>query len=69
MHKFFVGWESAGLQQSKAEVSDQTMNTVGVTYILKKRGIKNALSVEIQNLMNTKVFDLYGYSGPEEQHI
>ncbi|MEM0940420.1 MAG: carboxypeptidase-like regulatory domain-containing protein [Bacteroidota bacterium] len=57
VHGFFVGWESAGLQQFKAEVSNQTAHAAGLTYRLKTGGITNPLMIEIQNLMNAKVFD------------
>ncbi|MEM8940309.1 MAG: TonB-dependent receptor [Bacteroidota bacterium] len=64
MWSFFVGWESAGLQQFKAQVSDQTTHADGATYSIKTLGIQYAHSIEIQNLTHTNVFDLYGVQRP-----
>lgn len=64
VNSFFVGWESAGLQQFKAEVPNQTIHRAGVSYQFAIKGIQNALTLEIQNLTNAKVFDLFGVQRP-----
>ncbi|MEM6895655.1 MAG: carboxypeptidase-like regulatory domain-containing protein [Bacteroidota bacterium] len=61
---FFLGWESAGLQQFKAEVPNQTIHAVGVTHRMNIKNIQNALTLEVQNLTNAKVFDLFGVQRP-----
>ena len=64
VNSFFVGWESAGLQQFKAEVPNQTIHTVGITHRVNFRKLQNAVTLEVQNLGNTKVFDLFGVQRP-----
>ncbi|MEM6735248.1 MAG: carboxypeptidase-like regulatory domain-containing protein [Bacteroidota bacterium] len=57
---FFVGWESAGLQQFKSEVPNQTIHAVGLTHRMNNRNIPNALALKVQNLIYAKVFNLFG---------
>ncbi|MEM0940239.1 MAG: ligand-gated channel protein, partial [Bacteroidota bacterium] len=64
VNSFFVGWESAGLQQFKAEVPNQTIHTAGLTHRMNIQNIQNALTLEVQNLTNAKVFDLFGVQRP-----
>ncbi|MEM0940761.1 MAG: carboxypeptidase-like regulatory domain-containing protein [Bacteroidota bacterium] len=64
VNSFFVGWESAGLQQFKAEVPNQTIHAVGITHRMNIRNVQNALTLEVQNLTNAKVFDLFGVQRP-----
>lgn len=64
VNSFLVGWESAGLQQFKAEVPDQTIHTVGLIHRMNIKSIQNALTLEVQNLTNAKVFDLFGVQRP-----
>ncbi|MEM0941816.1 MAG: hypothetical protein AAGI25_18815 [Bacteroidota bacterium] len=64
VNSFFVGWESAGLQQFKAEVPNQTIHAAGLTYLMNIKKIQNALNLEVQNLANAKVFDLFGVQRP-----
>ncbi|MEM6895629.1 MAG: carboxypeptidase-like regulatory domain-containing protein [Bacteroidota bacterium] len=61
---FFVGWESAGLQQFKAEVPDQTVQNAGVTYRMELGKLQNSITLEGQNLANAKVFDFFGVQRP-----
>ncbi|MEO1097819.1 MAG: carboxypeptidase-like regulatory domain-containing protein [Bacteroidota bacterium] len=61
---FFVGWESAGLQQFKLEVPNQTTHVAGLTHRMNIKNIQNALTLEVQNLTNAKVFDLFGVQRP-----
>ena len=64
INSFFVGWESAGLQQFKAEVPNQTIHAIGLTHRMNTERIQNALTLEIQNLTDAKVFDLFGVQRP-----
>ncbi|MEM1260542.1 MAG: ligand-gated channel protein, partial [Bacteroidota bacterium] len=61
---FFVSWENSGLQQFKAEVPDQTVHAVGLTYGLETKGLQNSLTLEVQNLTDAKVFDFFGVQRP-----
>ena len=64
VHSYFIGWESAGLKQFKPQTPWQLAHAAGVTQkiILKKTQI--ALTLEVQNLTDAKVFDLYGVQRP-----
>ncbi|MEM6737161.1 MAG: carboxypeptidase-like regulatory domain-containing protein [Bacteroidota bacterium] len=64
VNSFFVGWESAGLQQFKAEVPNQTIHAAGLTHRMSIKNIQIALTLEVQNLTNAKVFDLFGVQRP-----
>ncbi|MEM6526143.1 MAG: carboxypeptidase-like regulatory domain-containing protein [Bacteroidota bacterium] len=64
VNAFFVGWESAGLRQFKAEVPNQTIHAAGITHRMNIKNIQNALTLEVQNLTNAKVFDLFGVQRP-----
>ncbi|MEM9328854.1 MAG: TonB-dependent receptor plug domain-containing protein, partial [Bacteroidota bacterium] len=64
VNSFFVGWESAGLQQFKAEVPNQTMHAAGLTHRANIKKVQNAITLEVQNLTNAKVFDLFGVQRP-----
>lgn len=64
VHPFFIGWESAGLRQFKAETPSQFTHTVGITENMNIKNTQTSLTIEMQNLTNTKVFDLYGVQRP-----
>ncbi|MEM8506878.1 MAG: carboxypeptidase-like regulatory domain-containing protein [Bacteroidota bacterium] len=64
VHSFFVGWESAGLQEFKVEVPDQTIHAAGLTYKTTLKKFQNAITLEIQNLTDAKVFDFFGVQRP-----
>lgn len=61
---FFVGWESAGLQQFKAEVPDQTVQNAGATYRVELGKLRNSITLEVRNLADAKVFDFFGVQRP-----
>lgn len=61
---FFVGWESTGLQQFKDEVPNQTIHSAGITHRMKIKKIQNAITLELQNLTDAKVFDSFGLQRP-----
>ena len=61
---FFIGWESAGLQQFKAEVPSQTIHAAGLTHRMNIDQVQTALTLEVQNLTDAKVFDFFGVQRP-----
>jgi vitamin B12 transporter len=61
---YFTGWESAGAQQYKAEVPNQLTHIAGITQRMNIKNIQTALTLEVQNLTNAKVFDYYGVQRP-----
>ena len=64
VHPYFIGWESAGLPQFKAETPRQLIHAVGVTQKMKFKKTRHALTLQLQNLTNAKVFDMYGVQRP-----
>ncbi|MGD1894470.1 MAG: carboxypeptidase-like regulatory domain-containing protein [Cyclobacteriaceae bacterium] len=64
VQSFFIGWESSGLRQTKLEVPNQTIHVAGLTHRMNIRKIQNALTLEVQNLTNAKVFDFFGVQRP-----
>jgi outer membrane cobalamin receptor len=64
VHPFFIGWESSGLTQYKAETPSQLTHAAGVTQKMNIKTMQTAISLEIQNLTNAKIFDLYGVQRP-----
>ncbi len=64
VHEFFRGWESAGLREFKQVVPTQVVNNAGFTYKLPTGKASHALTVEIQNLANARVYDNFGVQKP-----
>ena len=64
VNPFFIGWESAGLPQYKAQTPKQFTHATGVTQKMNFKTTQTALTLEVQNLTNAKVFDLYGVQRP-----
>lgn len=64
VHPYFIGWESAGLPQYKAQTPKQFTHTIGITEKINFKTVQSALTLEMQNLTNAKVFDLYGVQRP-----
>lgn len=64
VHPFFIGWESAGLVQYKAQTPKQFTHALGATQKMNMKSVQYALTLEMQNLTNVKVFDLYGVQRP-----
>ncbi len=66
VNAFFVSWESSGrnFQQFKNSVPDQTTHAMGITHRMKVKKIQNAFTIEVQNLTDAKVFDLFGVQRP-----
>jgi len=64
VHEFFRSWESAGLIQFKAVIPSQLTHNAGLTYKLPLKKQRLALTGEVQNLTNAKVFDFLGVQRP-----
>ena len=64
VQSFLIGWESVGLANSKLEVPSQTVHTAGLTHRMSISRVQSALTVEVQNLANAKVFDFFGVQRP-----
>jgi len=64
VYPFFLGWESAGIQQFKAQTPAQLTHAAGITQKMYIKNMHTALTLEVQNLTNAKVFDLYGVQRP-----
>ena len=64
VHEYFRSWESAGLQEFKLEIPNQMIHTAGLTHRMNIKKLQNALTLEVQNLANAKVFDFFGVQRP-----
>ncbi|MEM9834271.1 MAG: carboxypeptidase-like regulatory domain-containing protein [Bacteroidota bacterium] len=64
VQSFFIGWESAGLQQFKAEVPSQMIHAAGLTHRMSIKSLQHALTFEVQNLTDAKIFDFFGVQRP-----
>lgn len=64
VHPYFIGWESAGLPQYKAQTPKQFTHAIGITQKMNVKTVQTALTLEMQNFTNAKVFDLYGVQRP-----
>ncbi len=64
VHEFYRGWESVGLKQFKDQIPAQFVQNLGVTYELPIKTVKTALTAEVQNLVNTDVYDFFGVQRP-----
>lgn len=60
MRSFFIGWESTGLQQFKSATPAQLTHAAGVTQKMNLMKTRSALTFEVQNLTNAKVFNFFG---------
>ena len=64
VHPFYIGWESAGLAKYKAVTPSQFTHAAGITQKMNVKTIQTAITLEVQNLTDTKVFDMYGVQRP-----
>lgn len=63
VHKFYRNWESAGNKNAKEfkhEIPGQQIHGAGITYRILFEKHTWALTGEVQNLLNKKVYDFYG---------
>ena len=64
VHEFFRGWESAGTTEFKQEVPRQQLHHAGFTYNLPVGQTSMALTGEVQNIFDARVFDFFGIQRP-----
>ena len=64
VHQYFLSWESAGIRALKAVIPSQFVQNAGITYQLSYRKSRLALTAEMQNLTNARVFDFFGVQRP-----
>jgi vitamin B12 transporter len=62
--EFFLGWEGAGSSQYKATVPTQLTHSLVLGYLVTGERGQLGGSIEVQNLSNETVFDLYGVQKP-----
>ena len=62
--EFFRTWESQGNPDFKQTIPDQWIQNMGVTYQFDWSNAANAITLEVQNLSNAKVFDFFGVQRP-----
>lgn len=61
---FFRGWESQGLRQYKQKVDSQTSHDAGLIYQWSMHSGRLSTGVEVQNILDEKLFDNYGQQRP-----
>jgi vitamin B12 transporter len=61
---FFRGWESQGALDSKQVIPGQLVHTVGITYSLVRPTFKVSTTIELQNVFDATVFDVFGAQRP-----
>ena len=64
VHEFYRGWESVGLKEFKDKIPSQFVQNLGFTYKLPIKKSNTALTGEIQNITNEKVYDFFGVQKP-----
>jgi len=64
VHGFFRGWESQGLREFKQAVDAQVTHSAGVSWTLERYPWRTALTVEVDNFTDAKVFDNFGVQRP-----
>lgn len=64
VHEFYRGWESSGDKATKQLVPSQLSHGAGVTYSLRTDVGRVSTTLEVQNLTDARLFDLYGAQRP-----
>ncbi len=64
VHGYYLTWESLGNLNSKALIPNQFIQNAGITFQKKIMKQFVALSLDIQNLSNRKVYDFFGVQRP-----
>ena len=64
IHDYLRSWEGQGLRQFKLSIDDQVTHTVGLTWNIAGAFGHAAATVEVSNLTDAKVYDLYGVQRP-----
>lgn len=66
---FFRSWELIGLRESKLLVPDQLVHSVSLVYFLDRKSFTFSSSLEIQNVSNERVFDVFGAQRPGREFL
>lgn len=61
---FFRGWENIGRRAFKLTVPDQLVHSASLVYFLRGKTMSSSSSLEVQNLGDTRVYDLFGAQRP-----
>lgn len=61
---FFRGWESQGLLEYKQKVAPQTSHDLGAVHGWSMAGARLSTALEVQNVLDAKLFDNYGQQRP-----
>jgi hypothetical protein len=61
---FFRGWESQGALATKQLVPAQLVHTLGLSYSLMREAFRLFATVEVQNVFDAVVFDVFGAQRP-----
>ncbi|MEM6840874.1 MAG: carboxypeptidase-like regulatory domain-containing protein [Bacteroidota bacterium] len=66
VHSFFLGWESGGRNnpEFKFTIPDQHIHHTGISYRLPLNAVKMTLTGDVQNVLNSNVFDFFGVQRP-----
>ena len=64
VHSFFRSWESAGIREFKLEIPRQLLQNAGITYRVPTDRFYHAITAEVQNLTDERVFDFLGVQRP-----
>jgi TonB family protein len=64
VHRFYRGWESAGLRESKQDVPSQFTHSAGVSWIVTRDAASVTSTFEVDNLTDAKVTDDYNVQRP-----
>ncbi|UOQ70200.1 hypothetical protein [Hymenobacter cellulosilyticus] len=62
VQKFYLYWETEGIQDTKSAIPSQLVQNTGVSYALA--GERLTLSAELHNLANTATYDNYNVQRP-----
>lgn len=63
-HSFYRGWVSIGWKEFKEVVPSQLNHDLGVTYGTSVAGGHVDLTLELQNLTDAKLYDMFGVQRP-----
>jgi hypothetical protein len=64
VYRFYRGWESAGLRESKQDVPSQFTHSAGVSWIVTRDDVSVTSTFEVDNLTDAKVTDNYNVQRP-----
>jgi hypothetical protein len=64
VHRFYRGWESVGIAQFKQSIPHQTSHAIAATYVVRGHKTEIATTLEVQNVLDAKMFDFFGVQRP-----